>query len=203
MKYTIQDDKIFMKYYVEVSDLKPKDKITLFEFIDKASQEQLIYLATTGKMSANPVMEADFFVGVGEQVLTSIAHAMQALGIPEGTVIKVLGSSNDPLTAIFNLLNPARLKTVGLISTGVLAAFILFVSYKFYKRYISKSGRACKDFAGKAKKDCIKRFKMEGIKAQLGQLEKGTKLCDKSKDPSKCKAKITKKMAKVKLKLGR
>lgn len=87
-------------------------------------------------------------------------------------------------------------------AAAALAALIVTVSYKFYKRFLSKSARACKGKSGIEKTSCMKRYQIEARKGQIAQLQKGMKICSKSKNPTKCRLKIDGKIRKLKTQLG-
>ena len=93
---------------------------------------------------------------------------------------------------------PTWAKTAGAVA---IAAMIAYASYKIYKNYLSKAARACKGKPDKS--SCMNQFKMKGLQNTIANLQKSSSLCNKSKDPAKCKAKMTKSISKTKAKLAK
>lgn len=91
--------------------------------------------------------------------------------------------------------------TGGVAAAGV-AALVITLAFKTYKRFLSKAARACKQFAFDAKTSCMNKYKRDALKAQVGELTKGKAKCSKSNNPTKCAEKINKKIHNVKAKLG-
>jgi hypothetical protein len=88
------------------------------------------------------------------------------------------------------------------LAAAAIAALVITVSYKVYKRFLSKAARMCKNLGGDAKTSCMNKYKRDSLKAQLGEIQKGKSICKKSKDPGKCVLKLDKKIHKIKVKLG-
>jgi len=84
------------------------------------------------------------------------------------------------------------------IGIGIVVGLISLLSYKVYKKYISKAARACKQFKGDQKNTCMEKHRGEAKKARIMALEKSKSLCAKSKDPKLCVAKIKHKIRKLK-----
>jgi len=90
------------------------------------------------------------------------------------------------------------------IGATVLAAILTYAAVKTYQRYWSKAGAACRGRSGKEKTVCLKKYRVNALKAQLIDLKKGMTACTKSQDPKKCGklvgarlAKVTKQLAKA------
>jgi len=86
-----------------------------------------------------------------------------------------------------------------LIGAGVAAVILIGVSIKAYKRYLTKIGKACRDYTtGSIRyKVCATDVKLAGRKKQLSILTGKKGMCKDTKDPSKCKSKIDKHISKV------
>jgi len=85
-----------------------------------------------------------------------------------------------------------------LIGAGVAAVILVGVSIKAYKRYLTKIGKACKDYkSGFKYKLCATDVRIAGRKKQLSILSGKKGMCKDTKDPSKCKSKIDKHISKV------
>ena len=91
--------------------------------------------------------------------------------------------------------NPMEILAVAAV--GVVIAGIITSGTIVYKRYLSKAGRSCKGKSGKERSNCMKQYKINGREAQIKQLRSGLSACSKSKNPSKCKSKVSAKIKKV------
>jgi len=74
---------------------------------------------------------------------------------------------------------------------------MIAISYKFYKDFLSKAAKACKGKKGEEKKDCMKKYKIEGKKKRLSLLMKAKTKCSQDE----CKSKLQKQIDKVKSQL--
>jgi hypothetical protein len=86
------------------------------------------------------------------------------------------------------------------VAGAALAALAIFGAYKTYKRFFSKSAKACSGNKGVERKACIKKFKVDAIKAQISDLNAASAKCAATKDPGKCKATIGAKIQKLQTK---
>lgn len=86
--------------------------------------------------------------------------------------------------------------------TAVIAAATAASVYA-YKNYLSAAARACKDKKGKEKADCMRKFKVEGLKAKLGVLRSALKKCDMADDPVTCKEKFNDKIKAVEIQIDK
>lgn len=87
----------------------------------------------------------------------------------------------------------------------IAAAFIAAVTSAgemVYKRFFSKAARACQDKSGIEKTSCMTKFKNNATKEKIKVYQKGMSMCNKSKTPDQCKAKLRKKIGKAKATLG-
>ena len=90
-----------------------------------------------------------------------------------------------------------------LVAAGIASAVLIAMSIKLYKRYITKTGKACRDYtSGSFKyKICSNNVKIAGRQKQIDLLTNKSTQCKDTKDPSKCKAKIQKHIASIKDKI--
>jgi len=180
-----KDLKIFAMYYVmEHDDLLKEEKLGLIEFIKEASEDQVKFLLITGEVMPKLVQED----------IDALKEA--PLG---GQAWKAFGSTSmfkDPVKATYKAG-----QTSGATHAVVVAA-ALFAGAKAYKRFLSKAARACKEKGGVDKTRCMQKFKLDAKKAKIAAMQKGMSACSKTKDPSKCKAKLQGKIAKEKASLG-
>jgi len=88
---------------------------------------------------------------------------------------------------------------------GVLAivALLAFGAYQTYKRFFSKAARACKGKEGPARKKCLLQNKIKALNAQVKDYQSGMKACEQSKNPTKCKTAVMKKIDKIKKKIAK
>jgi len=77
------------------------------------------------------------------------------------------------------------------------AALLVYLSYKLYKAKYSPASKACANRSGEEKTACMKQYRINALSQQLLDLKQAIKACDKSKDPTKCKAKVNKYIGKV------
>jgi hypothetical protein len=80
------------------------------------------------------------------------------------------------------------------IAVGIVVALIVAISYKVYKKFLSKAARSCKQLEGEKKNECMKKFRDYAKKARITALEKSKGLCNKSKNPQNCINKINNKV---------
>ena len=85
-------------------------------------------------------------------------------------------------------------KTVGGL---VIATLVAYAAYKLYKKYLADIKKKCG-----SDQACMKRYRIQGLKAQISKLKSGMSQCSQSKNPSKCKASINVKIAKLQSKLS-
>ncbi|MGD2071934.1 MAG: hypothetical protein PVG65_00385 [Candidatus Thorarchaeota archaeon] len=111
--------------------------------------------------------------------------------------------AQNAIKAYINKLGPlAKQAAIGL-GAAVLVSLAIFGSYKVYKRFFSKAAKACRGLSGKDKSACMKKHKRDARMNQIKDLKASASFCSKSKDPAKCKAGISKKVAKLQKKLSK
>ena len=88
------------------------------------------------------------------------------------------------------------------IGAAAIAALVIVVAHRAYKRFLSKAARACNQYKGPSKTSCMIKFKREAMKKKIIDLNKGTASCKYAKDSMKCKHKIETKIRSLKIKLG-
>ena len=72
-----------------------------------------------------------------------------------------------------------------------------------YRKFLSKASRTCKAVKGKEKSECIKKFRIQAMKAQMTALQQGYSRCSQHKHPEDCKNKTANKMKSIKAKLDK
>jgi len=177
----MSDLKLFAAYYIDLQEnLSQDEKINLLTYVKEADDYQIKHLLLKGykvkQLSENEKVEID-------EAPIGIA---QGLGWRPGSYwsqdVERLGYKS------------------GLVDAAIIAA-ILALGYKIYKDYISKAGKACRDYSGDKKKDCIIRFKQQALRARISGLTQAKAKCKTAKKPEKCNRKIDEEIAKLKRKL--
>lgn len=224
-----KDLKLFAQCYVEAQEPKEKDIESLFTFIEKANDHQLINFMMTGEPRF--VSETDSYnsrMAFQESglpiLLTEFAPVIYSSGqgIPEG-LAKMLFDLSQKATGIKPLatIGSARrflskadasqvmdmasylLAGAAGASALLLTAIIAFLLKKIANRTLSKAARACKGLKGKDKTKCMYKFEVEIVKNQVAALKKLMGACSKNKSPEVCKAKINARMTGLKSKIER
>jgi hypothetical protein len=167
--------KIFAVYYInEQENLTKVDKKILVDFVKNANKNQVLKLLQTGTM---------------------LHEANWAAEIPERA--KGLFDFEKTTTDLARQSGSVEGMAIAAVIAGILST-----AYLVYKRYLSKAAKACKDYKGVQRKECIAKFERMAIQAKITSISKGLSACAKSKDPAKCKAKLQSKIAAEKQKLG-
>jgi len=92
----------------------------------------------------------------------------------------------------------------GLATGGAAAAALaIYAGYKIYKRFFSQAAKACAGKSGKEKTACMNKYKKTALMKQASAIQSGVSKCAKSKDPAKCKAALSKKVASIKAKAAK
>jgi len=189
---------VFAGTYVAESDIDVKLKLHLINFIKEADEYEIIKLLKTGDLS-------DVQENEKEDLMTEYNSSFIGIYLNEAKVkMGATGSSPKDYYKQFQGINikvPMSNTSKGLAAAAAVA-LVVAGAYAIYKRYFSKAAKACKGKSGSERSVCIKKFKIDAIKAQISALNSGMGKCAKTKNPSKCKAAIQNKVAKLKAKLG-
>ena len=170
----MNDLKEFAIFYVNEHDrLSKEEKQLFYNFIKEASDDQVTYLLTTGKMK-NTLTESD-------------RNLVSEFGIEKGWTGPVFDFGQLPLGA-------------AAVGASVVAALIARSAYRLYKDKLSKIGKQCSHFkhGSKERNECELKAKNKAKEIEIAALKKLSNMCVKSKNPSECKEKIMKKIAKIK-----
>lgn len=100
--------------------------------------------------------------GVGGQVVSGLGKAGEVAGKGAETVAGKLGAAPETAGAVGQAAQAVAGSPIGMAALGGAAAF---GGYKLYKRFLSKSARACRGYSGTAKTSCMKSF----MNAKKGQ----------------------------------
>jgi len=140
------------------------------------------------------------------------AHATYA-GVIGNKIAKLLGAAYDlgPFGTVPNPLQMDKYMNIqagtfvgmGAIGAGLVVSAVSYIGYKIYKKIFKSYESKCNgmNLKGKAKKACISYAKVGAFEAQIQAMKTKQSLCGKSKDPEKCKGKLSKKLNKMEAKL--
>jgi len=88
----------------------------------------------------------------------------------------------------------------GLIAISAAAGITnaINITYRTYKEYFTKAGRACTDLSPREKSICMLQFKIKGKKEQLRSITRMLSGCTKAKKIEACRDKLRTESQKVK-----
>jgi hypothetical protein len=115
----------------------------------------------TADTAVKGVMKQDV-TGVGGKAVDALGQAGQAASKGAETVASKLGASPETVSGVAGAAKAVASSPIGMAALGGAAAF---GGYKLYKRFLSKSARACRGYSGTAKTSCMKSF----MNAKKGQ----------------------------------
>jgi hypothetical protein len=180
--------KVFAATYVSESEINEDEKLELIQFISEASKDEILSLLSNGSMNPflieiidpRQLVETELYIeGLVEEVQYPLVPYKGTLPatIPQG-----------------------KGKTGAVIAAAAAAAAVIAMGYATYKRFFSKAAKACK--GSEDRKACLKKFKVNAIKAQIQTLKSGMGKCAKSNKPEKCKANVQNKINKLQAKIS-
>ncbi len=176
---SINNLKLFTFFYINEQDkLTISEKKYLYNFVEKANEQQIKNLLLTGNIVEN-LEEIEFRYG----------------GMPMNDLWKALAQSKGYSAGLTSGVGKG-------LAVSALVALSVAVAAKTYKRFFSKEARACQGLKGVEKTNCMIKAKKLAQQAKIKELEKGLALCTKSKKPGTCSDKIKHKIAIEKAKLG-
>jgi hypothetical protein len=100
--------------------------------------------------------------GVGGKAVDALGKAGEVAGKGAETVASKLGASPETVSGVAGAAKAVVGSPLGMVALGGAAAF---GGYKLYKRFLSKSARACTGYSGAAKTSCMKSY----MNAKKGQ----------------------------------
>jgi len=89
---------------------------------------------------------------------------------------------------------PMSLKSKEAIAAGAMALLIIAIGVLVYRKFMSKASKACKNYKGDEKNECLKKYREKAKQLKIQTLVKNRKACSKTKNPQKCVEKINKKI---------
>ncbi len=207
----LNDIQYFATHYVAFkNNLGENDKGYLINWIKTSSDDQIKSLLIRGDYkfqqesvdlfdkTFNFLNEANVFPGISGYLQKGSGDFLGNINMSQllGHIEKVKNQAHaaGKSGAMSNV-------TTGL-ATAAIAALVITVAYKTYKRFLSKAAKACNNKGGALKTSCMNKYKRDAMKKQVSDLAKGSTACSKTKDPAKCKQKIQTKIRRLKSKLG-
>lgn len=203
----MDDLKYLALTYVSLNEeLSAKQKKEIVLFIVEADEDQISNLLVEGELIEGFAVIPDIKnLVVGSHPYSGIMSVDQ-LQNAINTAIKRAGEigKSQGFTSGEEAGFGIGVQTGGVygFAAAAIAALVIAVSYKVYKRFLSKAARACKRMAGVEKDKCMNKYREAALKMQIAELSKGVAVCNKSKKPDKCKANINSKILRLKGKLG-
>jgi len=88
-----------------------------------------------------------------------------------------------------------------LFASIAVAAVVMYIAYQIYKKFFSKAARACKQYKGEKKKECLLNYQLDALQKQNSLMRKGLSICKNTTDPDKCEKAIRKKIEKTEQKI--
>jgi hypothetical protein len=101
-----------------------------------------------------------------------------------------LSSGGEPIKT--NILG--GLSNIQLVAGAAIVLTAITASIILYKRFLSKSARACKGRKGLDRENCIAKFRIAGYQASMKSLQSSLSSCSQTKNTAKCKSKMQDKM---------
>ena len=175
----MSDTKLFAGYYVYFQEnLSNKDKITFFNFIKEATDNQVSHLLITGKMVSEETIPPEIM-----SEYTSWYQSLNEINLNnlEGSdYLRHIQSDRFIRQGVYKGQTQGAM-VVGGIAAAALAAAL---AVKVYKNYLSKAARACKGKKGPDKQQCMRKAKVDAIKQKIMSLTKAQgAACKKTKQP--------------------
>jgi len=223
--------KVFAACYVAETEISTDNKLQLIDYIKNSSSKHIEHLLCTGYMKES-LTEAEKLLELSnpwkevlsDSVLSEIsldfakaaATKMFDLGMAKGMAKGIAkgkdvgfthgwekGVSYGHATGHSTGFGSGQIAGLskGLAATA-LVALAATISYKIYKRYLSDAAKKCKGSKGLVRDNCLTKARNEARKAKVVALHQGLIRCAKTKNPSKCKFKLQRKINIEKAKLG-
>ena len=187
----------------------PPDRDTIYNMGDK--KKSTVHEPGSGETAARKAAKQDVTQTkqkFAKQPLTK-GKVVKTAKVAHKNVVKNV-PKNIPKNVVKNVPGEAGKKVVAkkgtalagkTLPTLVIAAAVAAASYAVYKRFLSKSARACSNQSGSAKTLCMQKYKKQATQARIRNMQSQMSKCNTTKDPTKCKAKIAKTISHLKSKV--
>ncbi len=209
-----EDQKEELIVYIEsASDVEVK-ALLLSGSKQQVTKEETIAVDKMFELSMDHISESKYLINEVDAgaILNKISSAYSKFKVPKidvkmelppwfpkigGTKIGI-GGSADKFQATYDKAKLA-LGSGTVIGAAVIAALVALVAKKAYMSYLSKAAKACKGASDK--NNCLKKYYIDSLKAEIEALQAGKSSCTGTNDPEKCKflldVKIKKKNNKI------
>jgi hypothetical protein len=208
--------------YIMESNLAPKEKCDMIDYVKEAEWDQILNLVFNGtkptrKLTINEqyILEAQaenfiyplVFKYMSEEkkkppkVKTRTTPKEDLLaGYEKGKDITKTGYEKARVGVTKHL--PASKRYLKRGSIVVLIAAATAAGHRLYKIYLSKAAKQCKGFSGPERRSCIVKFKKAGLQGKMNAYVKAKNDCAGSKNPERCRSQLDIKIKKVRYKAG-
>jgi len=89
------------------------------------------------------------------------------------------------------------------MAAGVVVALATLAAYKIYKNKLTPAAKACKQYTGPEKANCMAKYKLDALKAQHDALKTALSACSNTAEPEKCRTVLDNKIKKVEGRISR
>lgn len=211
-KMKLQILRYFSSVFVEESDASEKDKLFLINKIRESEKDEILDFLFTGTFNEQVIVESEKLFDMENFIESLISEASINIstdfdfGKAKGYGKKAKDFGTKAAKDIKGKVQPysGMAKKAGVAAAAVaVAAAIITASSLAYKKYFSKASRACKGKSGEEKNKCMKMQRGNALKAQMATLKSGISKCSQSKNPTKCRQKVIKRMDEIKYKLAK
>jgi len=191
--------KTYAATYVSLQEnLTNSEKISIIKWIKEAETDEIKNLLVTGQSdefhtesvelfdnSLFSILEVNWAIGQG-----GVGEAMKGLFSPEGNLFTGVVDVNKMNQIIDQIASNAEKAGMGAglaaggkiglafglgagIAASAIAALVIVIANRAYKRFLSKAARACNKLKGDQKTNCMIRFKQEAIRKKISDLQNG------------------------------
>jgi len=182
----LNDLKLFSMFYTnEHESLTKQQKLQIIDFIKEANEDQVYNLLITGKITS--VKEA-------EKIDPEMVKILK-----ESSVWSSVGGISD-----YSGATPGQAFHQGVgqgagaaFATSAIVAGAAVLAVKLYKRFLSKAAKACNRKTGTEKTLCMNIYKKKALQAKATAFQQAKSKCSKSKNPTKCKASLDRKIKSI------
>lgn len=209
-----EDQKEKLLTYIEsATDIEVK-ALLLSGSRQQVSEKENIVIDKMFELTMNHISESECLINEVDAgaILNKISSAYSKFKVPKidvkmelpswfpeigGTKIGI-GGANKTFQATYDKAKLA-LGSGTVIGAAVIAALVALVAKKAYMAYLSKAAKACKGASDK--NNCLKKYYIDSLKAEIEALQAGKSSCTGTNNPEKCKfildVKIKKKNNKI------
>lgn len=207
------DSVVESKVYEELKSGIREDFTLLKKFIDEETIKSVITevgpISSKGLSSSVIILE---FIANGSINLTEIKPEWKAKAQVKWEKIRKLPA--DVYDALKKSAEQGKIhnitsfyskhkKAAHLIAAGVAVSLAVLAAYKIYKNKLSPAGKACKQYTGPEKAYCMRKFKLEALKAQVDALKTASSACSNTADAEKCRIILNNKIKRAEERISR